>query len=89
MKIKVIPRDTDIGTFELDVIRVYGRGSICQYGVKHKDYKGFQFDDSFRPNDFTKVGAESRSFNGYMIGKKGKQTIECYIRVKYADDERV
>jgi hypothetical protein len=88
MKIKVIPSDPSIATFELDVVREYGRGCMCQYGVKDKTYKGFQFDD-IRPTEYERGAAQARSYHGYMIGKKGKQTIECYIRVIYADNERV
>lgn len=88
MKIKVIPTDSELPVFEAEVIREYSRNSICHYGIKHKDYKGFQFDDYSRPNNYSRQYAQERAYRGYMIGKKNKQTIECNVKVIYSDDER-
>jgi hypothetical protein len=80
MKLLVTPCG-ETESFEVEVKRHYGRGSIYQYGVKHKDFKAFQFDDYYRPNDYVKEVRHTKAFHGFLIGKKGKQHVECYIKV--------
>lgn len=81
MKIIVTPVDGE--SFELDVVKTNRNGAIVNYKVKDKRYLGFQFDDSDRPGNYVKEYAETLSFRGYLLGKKGYETIECRIKVKY------
>ena len=80
MKLKVTPTD-GTESFEVEVEREYGRGSLYQYGIKHKEYKAFQFDDRERPSHYAKEHVGSVSFHGFLIGKKGISPMECYIKV--------
>jgi hypothetical protein len=82
MKLTVIPTDSDILPFEVEVTKEYSQGSNCTYKVKHKEFKGFQFDDSDRPKNYKPEYVETITFHGYMIAKKGFDTIECYIKIK-------
>ena len=70
MKLKVTPTD-GTESFEVEVKREYGRGSLYQYGIKHKEYKAFQFGDRERPSHYAKEHVGSVSFHGFLIGKKG------------------
>jgi hypothetical protein len=80
MKLKVTPSDGS-EPFEVEVKRQYGSGSINQYGIKHKEYRAFQFDDRERPSHYAKEHVGSVSFHGFLIGKKGISPMECYIKV--------
>ena len=80
MKLKVTPTDGS-ESFEIEVKRVYGSGSVNQYGLKHKAYKAFQFDDRERPSHYAKEHVGSVNFHGFLIGKKGISPMECYIKV--------
>ena len=86
MKLKVTPSDRT-ESFEVEVKREYGRGSLYQYGIKHKEYKAFQFDDSERPSHYAKEHVGTVSFHGFLIGKKGISPTECYIKVIYDEDK--
>jgi hypothetical protein len=81
MILHIIPSDTSIESFDVIVTKERGRGCRCQFGIKHKDYIGFQYDSSNRPGDYSKEWAETLSFHGFLIGKKGKNHLECYIKV--------
>ena len=84
MKLLIIPLSGDDSDFfEVEVTREYGNGSINQYGVKHKDYKAYQFDDYDRPDNYQKDWAQTKFFHGFLIGKKGKSHLECNIKVIY------
>ena len=84
MKLKVIPNDGS-EPFEVEVTKENGRGSINQYIVKHTKYKGFQYDSSDRPNNYSKEYAETRTFHGFLIARKGYETLECYRKIIYGN----
>lgn len=74
MKLIIYPANAE--PFEVEVTREYSQG-VLNYGFKHPIYRGFQFDDNYRPNSFNRP----MKFHGYLIAKKGYGHEECSIKV--------
>ncbi len=81
MKIIITPVDGEI--VEYEVIKSHRNGATVNYKIKDGRYLGFQFDDSDRPSNYIKEYAETKSFSGYLIGRKGHPSVNCSVKVKY------
>jgi hypothetical protein len=75
MKILIYPYDDSIKPFELEVLKEVN--GINDYKFSHDEWLYFQYDCSFRPNDFYPDQLKTRSFTGYLISKsiKGSKKI--------------